>query len=226
MKKLILFSTLLLLLLSSCIELIDDLTIHNDGSGTFKYILNLSASKIKVNSILALDSIDGKKVPSLKEISEKLNNFALHLKTQPGITNVSMFIKEDDLIVKFSCDFASINEFHNALKAAILFMNNGKEIKELNQNWLSWDGKILKRNIPLLSLTISEELKETELDLLKTGSYTSINHFDRPIDHAEKPETKLNPSKTASMLKINTFDLQNNYSLIENTIYLTPIKNK
>ena len=226
MKKLILFSTLLLVLLSSCIELIDDLTIHNDGSGTFKYILNLSASKIKVNSILALDSIDGKKVPSLKEISEKLNNFALNLKTQPGITNVSMIIKEDDLIVKFSCDFASINEFHNALKAAILFMNNGKEIKELNQNWLSWDGKILKRNIPLLSLTISEELKKTELDLLKTGSYTSINHFDRPIDHAEKPETKLNPSKTASMLKVNTFDLQNNYSLIENTIYLTPIKNK
>ncbi len=226
MKKLILFSTLLLVLLSSCIELIDDLTIHNDGSGTFKYILNLSASKIKVNSILALDSIDGKKVPSLKEISEKLNNFALNLKTQPGITNVSMIIKEDDLIVKFSCDFASINEFHNALKAAILFMNNGKEIKELNQNWLSWDGKILKRNIPLLSLTISEELKETELDLLKTGSYTSINHFDRPIDHVEKPETKLNPSKTASMLKVNTFDLQNNYSLIENTIYLTPIKNK
>jgi hypothetical protein len=226
MKKLILFSTLLLVLLSSCIELIDDLTIHNDGSGTFKYILNLSASKIKVNSILALDSIDGKKVPSLNEISEKLNNFALHLKTQPGITNVSMIIKEDDLIVKFSCDFASINDLHNALRAAILYINSGKEIKELNQNWLSWDGKILKRNIPLLSLTISEELKETELDLLKTGSYTSINHFDRPIDHAEKPETKLNPSKTASMLKVNTFDLQNNYSLIENTIYLTPIKNK
>jgi hypothetical protein len=128
MKKLILFSTLLLLLLSSCIELIDDLTIHNDGSGTFKYILNLSASKIKVNSILALDSIDGKKVPSLNEITEKLNSFALNLKTQPGITNVSMLIKEEDLIVKFSCDFASINVFHNALKASILFMNNGKEI--------------------------------------------------------------------------------------------------
>lgn len=226
MKKLILFSTLLLLLLSSCIELIDDLTIHNDGTGTFKYILNLSASKIKVNSILALDSIDGKKVPSLSEITGKLTSFAINLKTQPGITNVSMVIKEDDLIVKFSCDFASINELHNALKAAILVINNGKEIKELNQNWLSWDGKILKRNIPLLSLTIYEELKETELDLLKTGSYTSINHFDRPIDHAEKIETKLNPSKTASMLRVNTFDLQNNYSLIENTIYLTPIKNK
>jgi hypothetical protein len=139
MKKLILFSTLLLLLLSSCIELIDDLTIHNDGSGTFKYILNLSASKIKVNSILALDSVDGKKVPSLNEITEKLNSFALNLKTQPGITNVSMLIKEEDLIVKFSCDFASINELHNALKAAILFINNGKEIKELNQNCLSWD---------------------------------------------------------------------------------------
>ena len=209
-KKLILsIFILIVFFLSSCIELIDDLTIHNDGSGTFKYIMNLSSSKIKVNSILALDSIDGKKVPSMAEIKTKLMSFAANLKTQPGISNVSMQINDFDLIVNFSCDF-----------------NKDEKIEALNESWVSWDGRVLKRNIPILSLQILEGFKEGELDLLKTGSYTSINRFDRPIEKAEKLETKLNPAKTASMLRVNTFELQKNHLLIENTIYLTPIKIK
>ena len=65
MPKFIPFIFLVLFGLSSCIEIIDDLSLKSDGSGTFKYSVNLSSSKIKVNSILALDSIDGKKVPSM-----------------------------------------------------------------------------------------------------------------------------------------------------------------
>lgn len=220
------FFLLVFFLLSSCIELIDDLTIHNDGSGTFKYIINLSSSKIKVNSILALDSIDGKKVPSMGEIKSKINNFAATLKGQEGISNVELTINDVDLIIKLSFDFKSISNFQNGLKVAIIASSNTKNSEELNQNWLSWDGKILKRNIPLLSLTISDQLKETDLDLLKSGSYTSINRFDRPIEKVEKMNSKINPSRTASMLKVNTYDLQKNYSLIDNCIYLTPLKNK
>lgn len=220
------FFLLVFFLLSSCIELIDDLTIHNDGSGTFKYIINLSSSKIKVNSILALDSIDGKKVPSMGEIKSKINNFAATLRVQEGISNVELTINDVDLIIKLSFDFKSISNFQNGLKVAIIASSNTKNSEELNQNWLSWDGKILKRNIPLLSLTISDQLKETDLDLLKSGSYTSINRFDRPIEKVEKMNSKINPSRTASMLKVNTYDLQKNYSLIDNCIYLTPLKNK
>lgn len=67
------FIGLLVILLSfnSCIEIIDDITIKNDGSGTLKYTINLSSSKIKINSILALDSLDGRKIPTIAEIEEK-----------------------------------------------------------------------------------------------------------------------------------------------------------
>lgn len=34
---------------SSCVEIIDDLTLNEDGSGTFKYTVNLSSSKVKLN---------------------------------------------------------------------------------------------------------------------------------------------------------------------------------
>ena len=67
MKYLLLF--FLIGLVTSCIEISDDLTLNNDGSGTLRYKINLSASKVKVNSILALDSLDGKPVPSKTQIS-------------------------------------------------------------------------------------------------------------------------------------------------------------
>ena len=70
------------------------------------------------------------------------------------------------------------------------------------------------------------DVKELDIDLLKTGNYTSINRFDRPIVKAEKVGAKINPSRTACMLKVNTYDLHKNYSLIDNCIYLSPIKNK
>jgi hypothetical protein len=220
-----LFFISLTLLLSSCIELIDDLTLHNDGSGTFKYTINLSSSKIKVNSILALDSLDGKKVPTMAEIKAKISNFSAILKNQEGLSNVSISLNEVDLIIKFSCDFNTISNLQNGLKTTLVAMDNAKITSEINQNWLSWDGKILKRNIPLLSLTVSDQLRQTDLDLLKTGSYTTINRFDRPIEKVDSPNSKINPAKTATMLKVNTFDLQNNYSLLDNCIYLTTLKN-
>ncbi|NDF59623.1 MAG: hypothetical protein EB100_00940, partial [Crocinitomicaceae bacterium] len=46
---------LLTLTLASCIEIHDEISLKNDGSGTFSYKINLNSSKLKVNSILALD---------------------------------------------------------------------------------------------------------------------------------------------------------------------------
>ena len=75
MKVLVSFIAFFILItLSSCIEIIDDISFNEDGSGTFKYNINLSSSKVKINSALALDSIDGKKVPSRLEIEAKIGD--------------------------------------------------------------------------------------------------------------------------------------------------------
>ena len=66
------FAILSAVLLTGCVEIIDDLTLNSDGSGCFKYNVNLSSSKIKINAILALDSLDGKRVPTLDEIKKLL----------------------------------------------------------------------------------------------------------------------------------------------------------
>ena len=123
----------LFLSLTSCIEIIDDLSISGDGSGTFKYHINLSSSKIKINSILALDSLDGKKVPSIAEIQSRADKIVKQLKEQNGITNVVFDANYTDFIFKVTCDFNNLNQLQSAIVNVIKSESKEKEIPELQQ---------------------------------------------------------------------------------------------
>ena len=127
---------ILLFGLSGCIEIIDDLTLNEDGSGTFKYNVNLSASKAKVNSILALDSVDGRKVPSLDEIKNRIESISQKLREQPGITHVEVDSNFDDYIIKISCDFNSLNALQVAIKNIVKEETKKTELNELDHQWV------------------------------------------------------------------------------------------
>ena len=208
------------LILGSCIEIIDDITIHTDGTGVFKYTINLSSSKIKVNSILALDSLNGRKVPSLAQIESKIADFKLKLSEKPGITSVKTEFNSTDFILKLNVEFASVSQLQQGIKSAIQEMSIEKE--SLDGDWITWDGKTLNRLIPEILATKAKNFENSDVDLLKNGTYTSISRFDKPILKTSNINCKLNPSKTASMLQVNTFDLKLNNALIENTITITP----
>ena len=213
---------LLPLLLSSCIEIIDDLSIHSDGSGTFKYYINLSSSKLKVNSILSLDSLDGKKVLDLAEIEEKITEFKNLLSQEPGISLVKTDLNTSDFILKISIDFNSISQLQSGIKSVLMHLSKEKDQYAIEEDWISWDGKTLNREIPSVVTSKVKTFEYSEMDLLKSGTYTSITRFDKPILKTSNSNCKLNPARTASMLQVNTFDLKLNNSLIENTITLTP----
>ena len=224
MKKILLLLTLFVSLVS-CIEISDDLTIHNDGSGTLRYKINLSASKVKVNSILALDSLDGKKVPSIQEISGKVGEFAKILDAQTDISNVLIEENYTDFILKFSCDFTSIMALQAGLANAIEAVSKEKLGPEADEIWITWDGNKLKRSIPAFARAKVKAFKSNDLELLKEGTYTSITRFDRPIEKFDNTLGTLSKSKTAVMVKTSAFSIKENQDLLENTIYLISTKN-
>jgi hypothetical protein len=223
MRSLLLLSTVMLFL-SSCIEIIDDVQVNNDGSGTFKYTINLSASKVKINSILALDSLEGQKVPSRTEITDRIASISKKLSTKSGISNVSIDANMTDYIFKLHCDFSSISALQNALKEIVKEESKEQQMKELDHNWMVWDGTKLVRSIPDITVEQTKKLKSEDIELLKQGNYTSITRFERQVDRFENDNAVLSKNKMAVMIKTNPYLLSQNYNLLENTIYLVPNK--
>lgn len=220
----ILFAILLFLGLGSCIEIVDDLSIKSDGSGTFKYTINLSSSKVKINSILALDSLDGKKVPSLAEIKEKIQFYKDKLQKKEGISNVKVDANYTDFILKFQCDFTNIYILQKSIKEIIREENADWVNKDYDHNWLVWDGIKLTRSIPKLPSSAQEKIKKEDAEALQKGSYISISRFDRPIEKFENLQAQMSANKMAVMIKTNPYSLSQNTELLENTIYLSGIK--
>ena len=144
-KGLLLLFVSAITLLTSCVEIIDDLTLNLDGSGTLRYNLNLSSSKVKINSILALDSLDGKKVPSIPEIKSKVTRIEALLNSQEGIQNANIEADYSNFIFKLNCDFGSLEELQTAMKAVIIDQNRNKPIPELDYNWLTFTDSTLQR---------------------------------------------------------------------------------
>jgi hypothetical protein len=214
----------LILCLSSCIEIIDDVTINNDGSGNLKYTINLSASKVKINSILALDSLDGHRVPTKDEIAERISSFQKRLEAKTGISNVLVETNFTDYIFKVHCDFSSIDALQTAIKDVIKEESKEKNLKELEHNWMSWDGNKLVRSVPDITIERAKSLKAEDAEQLKQGNYTSITRFQRPVDKFDNTNAILSKNKLAVMVKTNPYALTQDYNLLENIIYLTPTK--
>ncbi len=209
-----------LFIFQSCIEIIDDFTIHNDGSGTLKYTVNLSSSKVRVNSILALDSVDGKKVPSIQEIKNKIALFSKTLLLQKGITNIEISENYTDFIFKFQCNFSSLNSLQDGLKKSFSIISNDKSLENSNFNWISWESMVLKRSVPEFSVDKLKSISSKDNELLKTGFYTSITRFDNIISRYDNSLSKLSKDKKALMLKTSAYSLKEKQSILENTIYL------
>ena len=224
-KLLIILGLLISVSLSSCIEITDDITINADGSGLFKYAINLSESKVKVNSLLALDSIEGKKVPTLSEIESKIVEFKKSFAGKPGISNVKIESDFTNFIFKLTCNFSSVNTLQTAVKEVIKEISNEKNIAELEAVWLKWDGQKLERSIPDITIKKSKEFKTEDIEQLKKGKYTSISRFTKPIEKCSNPSGIISKNKLATMVQTNIYSLTKNPKLLENTIYLFPNKN-
>ena len=220
MKVIISFSILALFFLSSCIEIIDDITVNEDGSGTFKYTINLSSSKVKINSILALDSLDGKKVPSINDITVRINRVIGQLKSKDGISNVSSSADYNDFIFKIECDFSSFEDLQDAIRDIIRSESKEKDIPELDEEWLSFKEGKLVRSIPQIAIKKKSDINAEDGKLLRAGTYTSITRFNSEVDQIENNNALLSKNKKAVMIRTDPYSLIQNPNLLDNTIYL------
>lgn len=220
MKKItFILGLICLFTLNSCVDIFDELFLKKDGSGTYKYNINLSYSKVKINSILALDSLDGKRVPKLKEIKDKVAFYQSKLSEKEGIKDVKIDANYTDFVFKISVDFESLGQLQNAIREIVREEIKDKENSLLAEDWISLDGDNLIRSIPNFQTNVNK-LKKEDQDLLKTGKYISVTRFEKPVDKFDNPQAQLSPSKMAVMVKSTPYAVSINPTLLRNVIQL------
>jgi len=210
-----------LFVITSCVDIIDDLTIHPDGSGVLRYSVNLSSSKAKVNSILALDSLNGKPVPSKDEVKRQIALFKLRLSEKEGITNITIQEDYTNYLFKIQCEFSDIVALQTAVKQTISEISTRPiDTSDYDQPWIIQKDEQLSRHIPLSIIYHIKKLDRDNSDQLKHGTYTSITRFDTDIIEFDNPLSQLSKSNQALLIRSNIFSLLHDPQLLDNDITL------
>jgi len=208
-------------LLSSCFEVIEEITFHKDGSGEMTLTVNLSQSKTKVASIMLMDKVNGYKVPSKPQLQKEIDDAVVYLKKQPGITNVKSTADFTNYIATISFSFKEVANINN-LSRSLLEQNGikGASISTYSYNKAS---NTFARNYQYLARTKAEynKLKKEDREIFQTASYTSIYHFDQPIASYTNKLVKQSKSGKALMQRTPVTDIINGTANLSNQIQIT-----
>ena len=213
MKTLKLFLTLLISIsLSSCLEILEDVKINNDNSGTYKLIVNLSQSKGQIDKLMDQDSIQGKPVPSKDKINASINSLITDLDKQEGISNVIKTVDLDNFIFNISFDFRNIENLNLAVNNIIKSRNGKSDVNPVTYSFKSRQfSRILNSEILNQANKDKEKVSVflTNFDLAKI---TSITRFESEIDKTDHSTAKIssNGKNCFEQLKINQILLNNN----------------
>jgi len=208
-----------LLLLTSCFEIVEEVSFNEDGSGHVTLTLNLSRSKSKLNSIQLLDSINDYKVPSEVEIQQHLTEITNTIKKTKGISNVKNSLNFDEYIYTISCDFTSV-EVLNKIISNFSSKSDAEKIKQYKHFSFNKDQHTFTRNY---HYNLAKEFNKTKMadrKIFENATFTTIYRFVDPIISSKNTMAKISANKKAIFLKVNAQDIITNKSSIKNQIQL------
>lgn len=209
-----------IVLLSGCFEIVEDVTLHDDGSGTFLYTVNMSQSKVRLDGILQLDSTNGYRVPKRKEIDDDILKAKNSLEKSPGITNVQTTTDWANYIYTIRFDFNSVNNLNLAVeKLSQDLTSDHQRIPEASDNF-AFTGKIFDRKSHYDAKTQSKKMTAQDKEILKNASYTCIFRFDSPVQSCSNKKAIISKSGKSVMLKMNMLNLALGQESVVNKITL------
>ncbi|HTL82391.1 MAG TPA: hypothetical protein VL651_11840 [Bacteroidia bacterium] len=208
------------LLLSGCFEIVEDVTVHNDGTGTFMYTVNMSMSKDRLDNIMKLDSSDGYRVPKKSELENQILKAKNSFVSSQGITNVATTSDWVNYIFTIKFDFNSVNNLNLALELVSAELTaDHKRIPEASDNF-NWTGTAFDRKSNYDAAKSSPKLTPKDKEILKDATYTCIYRFDSPVKSNSNADAKISKSGKSVMMKMNLLQLATGQKSIANKIAL------
>lgn len=189
MRKLFYITSIILmsLSLSSCIDLVEEVTIHNDLSGTYEMRLESSGFGGLMSQVGGIPD-----VPQIRELDQKV----MQLRSQAGISNVKKQIRPKDLKFNISFDFVDEKSLNNALYALAEAKPNMfvKKILKIKKN------KIIRPNLsPYLTRIIEDQNLSDQLpseDILNYINYKFIVNTPKDVKSVSGNRAQIQSNNT------------------------------
>jgi hypothetical protein len=205
--------------LTSCFEIVEDVTFRKNGSGVLKLIINLSQSKNEINTLMKLDSNSGYRIPREKEINSYLDKAIITLKATPGLSKIVLRRDFTNWVFEIETEFNNTKSLEEGMKAIYSEFSGGKQFSFRNK--LIYNDKSLEREMEPFDENVKKQLnKPTEKKIFARAKYTTIYHFENQVLTYSNKRAKLSPSKKAIMLQTNVLNLINGIESIQNNIKL------
>lgn len=206
-------------LLTGCFEIVEEVTLHKDGSGHVELTMNLSKSKSRLNSIMLMDSINNYKVPTKADITSSFEKMVKEISKVKGVSNVSKKMDFNEYIFSVSCNFSNIEVLNQIIAH---FSSDQKNIKAANLNQFAYNTntKTFTRSYEYNFAQEIKKVKAADKKVLEGATITTIYRFPNSVASASNPSSKISGSKTAVMLKVGMEEVIAETKNIKNTIVL------
>jgi hypothetical protein len=194
--------------------------LKSDGSGTFQFVLNMSKSKTKLNSISKMKTINGHNVPSKWEIENKMTSIEKAMTKTVGVSGVKSSIDFDNYIATINCNFVKLSQLNSALKNVSKI--DGGNVAGIDKVY-SYDAatNTFERQNKFGLKNQYKKVSNADKEVFATAGYTSIFKFENTITEASNKDANISPSKKAIMLKQTALDIITEKKSIENKIKLS-----
>lgn len=194
--NLIVFASLFVF--AGCFELIEEMTLNNNGSGTYQITYDMSASKDMINMMRSFtEGTEDDITASFGGFDDGLED----IEGKPGISNAEVIADSVNYVFTLKFDFDSINSLNNVL-AEILSDENGGTIEAF-----SFDGNELVRNhdTDMKAMLIDDEEDDAQYEAMmiqqyKDVSFTTRYHFSKRVRNVSNDLAEIkNNGRTVEM---------------------------
>lgn len=185
--------------LTSCFEIIEDVSVHKNGSGKYKFIVNMSQSKNQIDKIRTQDSIMHYKVPTVATVDSKIAEVKTKLQTVSGISNIVIEKDHINYIYSLNCDFKNVAALNSAIYS--IWKTYDKKAPA-SINLYSYENGVFKRNADNSEVEhLTKNAGSQVIEMLQDANYTVICRFDTTATSSNTMNYTMSPSKKAALYK-------------------------
>ena len=204
---------------TSCFEIVEEVNLNDDGTGSFSFTINMSQSKIHVNSMMLLDSVNGRPVPKIEDFKKAIKRVRFELERDSIISKIEITENWEDYIFSITGNFQNIEALNKAIKNINTIFTPKGYTAELYDNF-KYKNDVFERLYSYNLVNEYNTLSQKDKGVFKNAKYTTVYRFNSPVKSYSNPNALKSKSGKAIMLKVNVKELVTNKKSIKNTILL------